>query len=123
MYREARESLRMALGHLAQDGHKRIAFFGVGEAAEVAYLCLKENGLELSAAFDLAGGQQFLGFPVRGVEELNAEDFDRIVITAWGSLQGTEARVNELLRSGVPQEKIVTLRRLPGALGEISTRD
>jgi Mn-dependent DtxR family transcriptional regulator len=114
MYREARESLRMALEDLAQDGHKRIAFFGVGEAAEVAYLCLKENGLELSAVFDHSGGQQFLGFPVRGIEELNAEDFDRIVITAWGSIQGTEGRVNELLRLGVPQEKIVTLRRLPG---------
>jgi DNA-binding Lrp family transcriptional regulator len=114
MYREARESLRMALEDLALDGHKRIAFFGVGEAAEVAYLCLKENGLELSAVFDHSGGQQFLGFPVRGVEELNPDDFDRIVITAWGSLLGTEARVNELLRLGVPQEKVVTLRRLPG---------
>lgn len=118
MYREARESLRMALGHLAEDGHKSIAFFGVGEAAEVAYLCLKENGLELSAVFDHEAGGQFLGLPVRGLQELDAADFDRIVITAWGSLQGTEARVSELLQLGVPQGKIITLRRLPGTTAD-----
>lgn len=114
MYREARESLRMALSHLAEDGHKRIAFFGTGEAAEVAYLCLKENGLELSAVFDYEGGGQFLGLPVRPPQDLGEVEYDRIVITAYGSMQGTEARVTELLRLGVPQDKIVTLRRLPG---------
>ncbi|OGA33447.1 MAG: hypothetical protein A3G80_00300 [Betaproteobacteria bacterium RIFCSPLOWO2_12_FULL_62_13b] len=119
MYREARESLRTALSHLAEDGHKRIAFFGTGEAAEVAYLCLKENGLELSAVFDYEGGGQFLGLPVRPPQDLGEVEYDRIVITAYGSMQGTEARVSELLRLGVPQDKIVTLRRLPGTTAEL----
>ena len=118
MYREARESLRTALSQLVEDGHKRIAFFGTGEAAEVAYLCLKENGLELSAVFDHDAGGQFLGFPVRAPQELKDAEFDRIVITAWGSIEGTEARLNELIQFGVPQEKIVTLRRLPGTTAE-----
>ena len=119
MYREARDSLGTALSHVVEDGHKHIAFFGIGEAAEVAYLCLKENGLELCAVFDHDAGGQFLGFPVRPPDELREADFDRIVITAWGSLQGTEARANELLQFGVPQEKIVTLRRLPGTTAEL----
>lgn len=119
MYREARESLRTALSQLVEDGHKRIAFFGTGEAAEVAYLCLKENGLELGAVFDHDAGGQFLGFPVRPLQELKDAEFDRIVITAWGSIEGTEARLNELIQFGVPQEKIVTLRRLPGTTAEL----
>lgn len=123
MYREARESLRATLSLLADDGHKRIAFFGTGEAAEVAYLCLKENGLDLSAVFDYSGGGQFLGLPVREPQDLVEADFDRIVITAWGSLQGTEAHVNELLRLAVPREKIVTLRRLPGTSAELPSRE
>jgi DNA-binding MarR family transcriptional regulator len=115
MYREARESLRTALSQVVEDGHKHIAFFGISEAAEVAYLCLKENGLELSAVFDHDAGGQFLGFPVRPPQELKDADFDRVVITAWGSIEGTEARVNELVQYNVPREKIVTLRRLPGS--------
>jgi hypothetical protein len=75
--------------------------------------------LELSAVFDHDAGGQFLGFPVRPPQELKDADFDRIVITAWGSIEGTEARVNELVQYNVPREKIVTLRRLPGSSGEL----
>ena len=60
-YREARKSLREALRPLSEDGHKRIAFYGTGEAAEVAYLCLKETGLDLSAVFDAASRRMVPG--------------------------------------------------------------
>lgn len=111
MYRQARESLREALRPLAELGQKRIVFYGVGEAAELAYLCLKENGLEPSAVFDQASGGSFLGLPVRHPEDLAPEEFDRIVVTAFGGPSGTGARVQELVRLGIPREKIVTLRR------------
>jgi DNA-binding MarR family transcriptional regulator len=110
-YREARKSLREALRPLSEDGHKRIAFYGTGEAAEVAYLCLKETGLDLSAVFDAARGEWFLGLPVRGLEELVPEDFDRIVVTFFDSQEVTEAKVQELLRLGVSRDQIVTLQR------------
>ena len=110
-YREARQALREALRSLSQDGHKRIAFYGTGEAAEVAYICLKEAGLELGAVFDPAGGEWFLGLPVRGLDELVPEDFDRIVVTFFDSHAGTEARVRELVGAGVSREQIVTLHR------------
>ena len=45
LYRLARETLRDALSHLPQNGLKRIALYGTGEAAELAYLTLKEFGL------------------------------------------------------------------------------
>jgi DNA-binding Lrp family transcriptional regulator len=110
-YRQARKSLREALRSLSEDGHKRVAFYGTGEAAEVAYLCLKETGLDLSAVFDAARGEWFLGLPVRGLEELVPEDFDRIVVTFFDSQEVTEARVRELVGAGVSREQIVMLHR------------
>jgi DNA-binding MarR family transcriptional regulator len=110
-YRQARKALREALRSLSEDGHKRIAFYGTGEAAEVAYLCLKEIGLDLNAVFDAAKGEWFLGLPVRGLDELVAEDFDRIVVTFFDSQEATEARVRELVGAGVSREQIVTLHR------------
>lgn len=109
-YRYARQSLREALRPLAGDGGKRIAFYGVGEAAEVAYLCLKETGVELRAVFAAANADWFLGLPVRGLDELTPGDFDRIVVTSFGGQEETEARVRELLAAGVSREQIVTLR-------------
>jgi len=108
-YRHARQSLREALRPLARDGNRRIAFYGTGEAAEVAYLCLKENGQELSTVFDAQKGERFLGLPVRGLDDLAPADFDRIVVTTFGSQEQTEARVRELLAAGVSREQIVTL--------------
>ena len=110
-YREARQSLREALRPLAENGLKRIAFYGTGEAAEVAYVCLKETGVDLDSVFDAASGDWFLGLPVRGLEELVPNNFDRIVITFFNTQEATEARVEELLRRGVSHDQIVTLQR------------
>jgi len=110
-YREARQALKDALRHLAGDGHKRIAFYGTGEAAEVGYLCLKEIGLDLSAVFDGGESQTFLGVPVRPLGELVPGDFDKIVVTYFTSRELTESRVQELLQQGVSRDQIVTLHR------------
>lgn len=110
-YREARASLREALRPLAEDGPTRIAFYGTGEAAEVAYLCLKETGVDLRSVFAAASGDWFLGLPVRGLAELVPHDFDRIVITFFDPPEATAARVAELLRRGVSHDQIVTLQR------------
>jgi DNA-binding MarR family transcriptional regulator len=110
-YREARQALKDALRPLAGDGHKRIAFYGAGEAAEVAYLCLKEVGLDLSAVFDGGESETFLWLPVRSLGELVAGDFDKVVVTTFISKEVTEARVQELLRRGVSRDQIVTLHR------------
>jgi len=110
-YREARQSLQAALHPLTEDGHKRIAFYGAGEAAEVAYLCLKEGGLDLAAVFEREDGENFLGLPIQRVEELSPNEFDRVVITSFISQEVTEAKVQELLRQGVPRDQIITLQK------------
>lgn len=108
-YREARQQLRRALAPVAEDGHRRVAFYGTGEAAEVAYLCLKDSGVELGEVFDSVAGGDFLGRRVRGLDELVAGEFDRIVVTTFEPEEGWRAKVQELLARGAAPEQIVTL--------------
>ena len=51
LYGEVRQHLREAMQDCAAAG-KRVAIYGCGEAAELAYLSLKESGLEPVAIFD-----------------------------------------------------------------------
>jgi DNA-binding MarR family transcriptional regulator len=109
LYRRTRENLRGTLAHLNQDGMKRIALYGVGEAAELAYLTLKEFGLEPVGVFAREAGGQFLGFPVRAVTELTDDDLDGVVVATF---ERPEQHVAELVRLGVRGHKLLTLRRL-----------
>ena len=68
LYGEVRQHLRDALQECAAAG-KRVAIYGRGEAAELAYLSLKESGLEPVAIFDADGGHDFLGMPVLPIAE------------------------------------------------------
>jgi DNA-binding MarR family transcriptional regulator len=107
LYSQVRVHLRVVLRPLAEAGHKRIAIYGTGEAAELAYLSVKEAGLELAAIFDDEGGRMFLGMPVRDIREHHLVPYDRLVIAA---LDRPEAAVNQLVQLGVPLEKLQTLR-------------
>jgi len=107
LYSQVRVHLRGVLQPLAAVGHRRIAIYGTGEAAELAYLSVKEAGLELAAIFDDEGGRMFLGTPVQDIREQHLVPYDLLVIAA---LDRPEAAINELLRQGVPLEKLQTLR-------------
>src|SRR5438093_5729239 len=61
LYRRTRQTLRDALGSLPANGLKRVALYGTGEAAELAYLTLREFDLEPVGVFTADGGGQFLG--------------------------------------------------------------
>ncbi len=108
-YREARQALRQALSPLTENGHGRVAFYGTGEAAEVAYLCLRDIGLELAEVFDNASGGQFLGRPIRSLGELVPAEFDRIVVTTFDPVEEMGARVRALQDRGASREQILTL--------------
>ena len=95
LYRRTRQTLRESLGRMAADGLKRVAFYGPGEAAELAYLTLREPG------------GAFLGFQVRPLAELTAEDFDAVVVATFDR---PEATIELLAAHGVPRAKCVTLR-------------
>ena len=109
LYRRTRGNLREALAHLNQNGMKRIGLYGVGEAAELAYLTLKEFGFEPVGVFGREAGGQFLGFPVRAVTELFDGDIDGLVVATF---ERPEQHVAELVRLGLPSHKLLMLRRL-----------
>src|SRR5262245_26919855 len=83
LYRRARKTLRESLSQLPERGAKRIALCGTGEAAEVAYLTLRELGLEPIGIFGDARDGAFLGYAVRALDELVAEDVDAVIIATF----------------------------------------
>jgi DNA-binding MarR family transcriptional regulator len=108
LYRRARETLRGELSRLPESGLKRIALYGTDEAAELAYLTLKEAGIEPIAVFGATGGGQFLGLKVHALSDLGAKKCDAVVVATFDR---PEARVAELTRAGVASDRILTLRR------------
>jgi DNA-binding MarR family transcriptional regulator len=114
LYRRTRETLRHTLAELAPAGAKRIALYGTGDAAELAYLTLREFGLEPVAVFAAQGGTDFLGYRVRPAAELPDEELDRVIVATF---ERPEPVVAELIALGVPAPKLVTLRRVAPAGG------
>ena len=107
LYGEVRQHLRAALHDCAAAG-QRVAICGRGEAAELAYLSLKESGLEPVAIFDNDGGHQFLGIPVRPLEECHQTEFDLIIVA---TLDPASRWTADLINAGVPPHKLFPLRR------------
>jgi len=119
IYRRTRETLREALSHLPGDGAKRVVLYGVGEAAELAYVTLKELGLEPIAVFDREEGGVFLGLPVRPIGDAAGADLDAVVIATFDR---PEPDIAELTRLGLAREKLLTLRRPLPVSGEAGRR-
>ena len=107
LYREVRQHLREVLQECAASG-RAVAIYGRGEAAELAYLSLKESGLEPVAIFDAEGGHTFLGMHVQPIAEHVRVAYDLMIVA---SLDKEGQPVAELLRLGVPSEKLFPLRR------------
>ncbi|MGH7356566.1 MAG: winged helix-turn-helix transcriptional regulator [Candidatus Rokuibacteriota bacterium] len=112
LYRRTRENLREGMAGLVRGGAKRVALYGAGEAAELAYLTLREFALEPLGVFATQPDGQFLGFPIRPVAELAEEEFDAVVVATFDR---PEQHVAELERLGIPRDKFLTLRRLAAA--------
>src|SRR5436190_12702138 len=107
LYGEVRQHLREAMQDCAAEG-KRVAIFGSGEAAELAYLSLKESGMEPVAIFDQDGGHEFLGMPVRPIAEHDQVAFDLMIVA---TLERSGNQVATLIRCGVPKDKLFPLRQ------------
>lgn len=81
-YQKVRQTLREELEPLALNAESRVAVYGTGEFAELVYLGLKEIGIEELEIFDsqVTPGDRFLGMPVRDIEALRPDDYDRVVV-------------------------------------------
>ena len=89
----------------------RVAIYGRGEAAEIAYLSLKEFRLEPIAIFDEEGGNDFLGMPVRPIAEHEQVPYDVIVVA---TLDSSGQQWSNLINDGIPAAKLFPLRQIPG---------
>ena len=108
LYAEVRQHLRTVLQECAAAG-RRVAIFGRGEAAELAYLSLKEAGLEPVAVFDVERGSDFLGMAVLPIAEHAAFEYDLIIVATLE--RSAEQLLTVLLDSGVPRDKVFPLRQ------------
>lgn len=108
LYGNVRSHLRTVLEPHLRENRRRVAVFGTGEAAELAYLSITELGLELVAVFDGVGAGRFLGRPIRDIEEHPQVGFDLLVVA---TLEHAEPIVHRLIRLGIDPERLVTLRQ------------
>jgi DNA-binding Lrp family transcriptional regulator len=109
LYKEVRQHLREVL-QVCAEAERKVAIFGRGEAAELAYLSLKESGLEPVAVFDTEPGGAFLGIPVLPLEQHRNVNYDLMIVA---SLDKSSLPLTTLTRQGVPPEKLFPLRREP----------
>ena len=106
LYRDARRHLHRVLTSQVQSP-MRVAIYGTGEAAEVAFLVLRELGLDLEAVFDKEGGANFLGFSVRSVKEHREVEYDLLIVAR---LDESSKVITRLMALGVEKDKLLPLR-------------
>ena len=82
LYKIAREKLRFLIADLEKKGVRRLAFYGAGDLAEIAYLSLQESSIEFVAVVDEEKkGEKFLGYTVEDPSRLQEFEFDRLLLT------------------------------------------
>jgi DNA-binding MarR family transcriptional regulator len=112
-YVRARDRIRESLAN-AGGPSTRIVFYGTGEIAEIAYVCLQETALELVGVVEVAGdtnGRLFFGIPVHSPGDMHdglvgGKSFDRLVVASFENREATRARLET---SGVAPERILWL--------------
>jgi DNA-binding MarR family transcriptional regulator len=119
LYGNVRQHLRRVLAPLASGERKRVAIYGCGEAAELAYISILELGLDLVAVFDENPNGTFLGHPVLGVREHQSTPFDVLVVATF---EAAEPVRQWLLELGVQPGALVTLRRDEPAANRSTSR-
>jgi len=106
LYRKTRQGLRETMRPLVEHGVQRFALYGTGEAAELAYLTLREFGLEPMAVYAEDGRRDFLGLPVRPLVEMNDGKGDRVIVATFDQPNRHRAL---LARCGVGEDRLIFL--------------
>jgi DNA-binding MarR family transcriptional regulator len=108
LYGQVRQHLQAVLEPHMRGGAKRVAVYGTGEEAELAYLSVTELGMEMVAVFGNGRSTgSFLGQPVRDIATHADIAFDLLLVA---TLQPAQPAVDDLVRRGVERERVVTLR-------------
>ena len=112
-YMTARERIRASLASAgppdaADGGGNRVVFYGTGEVAEIAYVCLQETNLSLVGVVGPPNGRGFFGLPVQSTDDVrdgsvNGTAYDRLVVTSFDDREAIRARLDTL---GVAAERV-----------------
>jgi DNA-binding MarR family transcriptional regulator len=106
LYKHTRGELAAMLRQLVDAGFKRYALYGLGEPAELAYLTLRQLGLEPIGIFADQAGGEFLGLPVRSTLELKDAEYDRVIAALF--MPFADGALGAL-KAVVPDDKLVFL--------------
>jgi DNA-binding MarR family transcriptional regulator len=107
LYGQVRTHLRTVLEPHARANRRRIAVYGTGEAAELAYLSITELGMNLVAVFDGNDAGAFLSQTVQPIERHPDVEFDLLLVA---SLEPPQPLVAHLVALGVARDRIITIR-------------
>jgi DNA-binding MarR family transcriptional regulator len=95
-YAEMKRVISKKLLEMQEKGVKRVAFYGVSDEMEIAYVTLQGSEMELIGIADAdKQGIKFLGYKILSIEELKNLDPDAILIT---SLQEQPSVIKSLTR-------------------------
>lgn len=107
LYRTARRDFHNIFNSIKKSRVRRVVFCGVDEVTEIAYLSLKEAGLELAGILDRASGKKrFFGFDIHPISGIGSLEYDVIVIT---SFQNGETLKALLLKAGVDEKHVLSI--------------
>lgn len=108
LYTVARHDYLALFRRLESEGVREVAFCGVDEVAEIAYLSLRETGISLvSVMDDSRAGGDFFGIEVHSLAAVGVRTDIPIVLT---SLKRSSALHDTLLSLGISDGKIIAAR-------------
>jgi DNA-binding MarR family transcriptional regulator len=103
LYRITRQDSLALFSSLRARGVERVAFCGLDALTEIAFLSLREAGLELSTVMDEEAGESFIGIPVVTLQEGIGTAGTPIVITSLPRAEQLKSALREL---GVAEQDI-----------------
>jgi DNA-binding MarR family transcriptional regulator len=107
LYKVARKDFRSLFINLEKEGIKKVAFCGVDEITEIAYISLQETRLELAGIFDnVNAGKDFFGYSILSLEDIMSAEFEIIIIT---SFQNSDTFSHFLVERGIKEEQIFNI--------------
>jgi DNA-binding MarR family transcriptional regulator len=117
LYTVARQDYLRLFRSLAAEGVKSVSFCGIDEVAEIAYLSLKEIGLELDLAMDPeAVGRKFFDKDVVSPAAALASGVERTIIIT--SMKRGDTLRDELIKAGADVGSLYQGGVVSGAVDE-----